>query len=37
LVLGAGDLGVALQVRAHAFSGSALEKIAAAGGSATKL
>ena len=36
-VLGAGDLGVALQVRAHAFSGSALEKIAAAGGSATKL
>ena len=37
-VLGAGDLGgVALQVRAHAFSASAKEKISAAGGSATEL
>ena len=32
-ILGAGDLNVALTVRAHAFSGSAAEKIAAAGGS----
>jgi large subunit ribosomal protein L15 len=37
-VLGSGDLGgVALQVSAHAFSASAKEKIAAAGGSATEL
>ena len=37
-VLGSGELGgVALQVSAHAFSESAKEKIAAAGGSATQL
>ncbi|MEO6957914.1 MAG: 50S ribosomal protein L15 [Antricoccus sp.] len=37
-VLGTGDLGgVSLQVSAHAFSGTAKEKIAAAGGSATEL
>jgi large subunit ribosomal protein L15 len=37
-VLGDGDLGgVALQVSAQAFSGSAREKIAAAGGSSTAL
>jgi large subunit ribosomal protein L15 len=37
-VLGAGELeGVSLTVSAHAFSGSAKEKIAAAGGSATEL
>jgi len=37
-VLGTGDLGgVALQVSAHAFSGSAKEKITAAGGSVTEL
>ena len=37
-VLGSGDLGgVTLQVSAHAFSASAKEKIAAAGGSATEL
>ena len=36
-VLGGGDLTVALQVTAHAFSGSAKEKITAAGGSATEL
>jgi len=37
-VLGAGELGsVKLQVSAHAFSGSAKEKIAAAGGSTTEL
>lgn len=37
-VLGTGDLnGVSLQVTAHAFSGSASEKLAAAGGSATTL
>jgi large subunit ribosomal protein L15 len=37
-VLGTGDLGgVTLQVSAHAFSASAKEKIAAAGGSATEL
>src|SRR3712207_2097624 len=34
-VLGTGDIGVAVQVSAHAFSGSARDKIAAAGGSAT--
>ena len=33
-VLGEGDLAVALRVRAHKFSGSARDKIAAAGGSA---
>jgi large subunit ribosomal protein L15 len=37
-VLGSGDLnGVKIQVSAHAFSASAKEKIAAAGGSATEL
>jgi len=37
-VLGTGDLGgVSLQVSAHAFSASAKEKIAAAGGSVTEL
>jgi large subunit ribosomal protein L15 len=36
-VLGTGDISVALQVSAHAFSGSAKEKISAAGGSATEL
>src|SRR5579875_1376786 len=36
-VLGDGDIGVKLDVTAHAFSGTAREKLAAAGGSATKL
>ncbi|HEY3502164.1 MAG TPA: 50S ribosomal protein L15 [Actinocatenispora sp.] len=37
-VLGSGDLGgVKLQVKAHAFSASAKEKIAAAGGTTTEL
>ena len=36
-VLGGGDLSVALQVTAHAFSSSAKEKITAAGGTATEL
>ncbi|GAB2759920.1 50S ribosomal protein L15 [Nocardioides pakistanensis] len=36
-VLGSGDVSVALQVSAHAFSNSAKEKIAAAGGSTTEL
>jgi large subunit ribosomal protein L15 len=36
-ILGAGDISVALQVSAHAFSGSAKEKIAAAGGSVNQL
>lgn len=36
-VLGEGEIGVALQVRAHRFSGTAREKITAAGGSATEL
>ena len=36
-ILGNGDLSVALQVSAHAFSASAKEKIAAAGGSITEL
>jgi large subunit ribosomal protein L15 len=36
-ILGSGDVAVALQVKAHAFSGPAAEKIAAAGGSVTKL
>jgi large subunit ribosomal protein L15 len=36
-ILGAGELSVAVQVKAHAFSGTAAQKIAAAGGSVTKL
>ena len=36
-VLGSGEAGVALQVSAHAFSASAKDKIAAAGGSVTEL
>ncbi|RYZ31299.1 MAG: 50S ribosomal protein L15 [Propionibacteriaceae bacterium] len=36
-VLGTGEVGVALQVSAHRFSVSAVEKIAAAGGSTTAL
>jgi large subunit ribosomal protein L15 len=36
-ILGGGDLSVALQVTAHAFSGSAKKKITAAGGTATEL
>jgi large subunit ribosomal protein L15 len=36
-VLGGGEVTVALQIKAHAFSGTAAEKIAAAGGSATRL
>jgi large subunit ribosomal protein L15 len=36
-ILGTGDISVALQVSAHAFSASAKEKIAAAGGTATEL
>src|SRR6059058_2875125 len=36
-ILGSGDVAVALQVKAHAFSGTAADKIAAAGGSVTKL
>ena len=36
-VLGSGEVAVALQVKAHAFSGTAAQKIAAAGGSVTKL
>ena len=36
-VLGSGEVGVALQVKAHAFSGTAAEKIAAAGGTVTRL
>ena len=37
-VLGTGELGgVSVQISAHAFSGSAAEKIAAAGGSTTQL
>jgi len=36
-VLGTGEVSVALRVTAHAFSGSARDKIAAAGGSATEL
>jgi len=36
-VLGTGELTVALQVTAHAFSSSAKDKIAAAGGSTTEL
>jgi large subunit ribosomal protein L15 len=36
-VLGGGEVTVALQVSAHAFSASAKDKIAAAGGSTTEL
>ena len=36
-VLGQGDLSVAVQVSANAFSGSAKEKIEAAGGTTTVL
>ena len=36
-VLGDGEIGVAVQVTAHKFSGSAASKIAAAGGSTTTL
>jgi large subunit ribosomal protein L15 len=36
-VLGSGDLSVAVQVSAHAFSASAKDKIAAAGGSTTEV
>lgn len=36
-VLGSGEITVALDVSAHAFSASAKEKIAAAGGSTTEL
>jgi large subunit ribosomal protein L15 len=36
-VLGTGEITVAVQVSAHAFSASAKDKIAAAGGSATQL
>ena len=36
-VLGTGDLAVPVQVSAHAFSASAREKIAAAGGSTTEV
>ncbi len=36
-VLGGGELSVAVQVSAHAFSASAKDKITAAGGSATEL
>ena len=36
-VLGSGELSVAVEVKAHAFSSSAREKIAAAGGSVTEL
>jgi large subunit ribosomal protein L15 len=36
-VLGGGEVAVALQIKAHAFSGTAAEKIAAAGGSVTRL
>jgi len=36
-VLGTGELSVAVQVQAHAFSASAREKIAAAGGSTTRV
>jgi large subunit ribosomal protein L15 len=36
-ILGTGEISTALTVRAHAFSGAAREKIAAAGGTATDL
>jgi large subunit ribosomal protein L15 len=36
-ILGQGEISVALQVKAHQFSGSAREKINAAGGTTTRL
>jgi large subunit ribosomal protein L15 len=36
-ILGSGEISVALQVSAHAFSASAKEKLAAAGGTTTQL
>ena len=36
-ILGGGEIGVALQVKAHAFSGTAREKINAAGGTTIQL
>ena len=36
-VLGTGEVSVALRVKAHAFSASAKEKLAAAGGSAEEI
>jgi large subunit ribosomal protein L15 len=36
-ILGTGEISVAVQVKAHAFSGAAKEKIAAAGGTADEL
>jgi large subunit ribosomal protein L15 len=36
-VLGSGELSVAVDVSAHAFSASAKDKIAAAGGSTTEI
>jgi large subunit ribosomal protein L15 len=36
-ILGTGEISTALTVRAHAFSGAARQKIAAAGGTATDL
>jgi large subunit ribosomal protein L15 len=36
-ILGSGDIAVAVQVSAHAFSASAKDKIAAAGGSVTQV
>jgi large subunit ribosomal protein L15 len=36
-ILGSGEVSVALQVKAHGFSGSAREKINAAGGTTTQL
>ena len=36
-ILGSGDVAVALQVKAHQFSGTAREKINAAGGTTTQL
>lgn len=36
-VLGTGEVAVALDVRAHAFSASAIDKIGAAGGSTTQV
>ncbi|MGN6129246.1 MAG: 50S ribosomal protein L15 [Nocardioidaceae bacterium] len=36
-VLGSGEISVAVNVSAHAFSGSAKDKIAAAGGSTTEI
>jgi large subunit ribosomal protein L15 len=36
-ILGTGEVTVALQIKAHRFSGTAAEKIAAAGGTVTQL